>query len=293
MSGSHPAHHADFDVVPLDETHLAEVLRVLGDAFGPGFDTNWFGWKHRDGPWGPSLGWVGLDSVGILGVRLLLPWRFRGGESSFLAFRPCDTVTVPRARSRGVFRVLTEHAIRELEGRCDLFFNTPNESSRPGYLKMGFTEWTVVRQYLGLVSPQQSRLAETAGRDLDPGQAVRTDPGPGFFQWRYLRCPRYEYRAFSLESGSNPTGIVYRVRKGSRGHVIVVAELWGQAAERKALIRAVAALERIRLVWVSSQDRDVVRVVVRRGGTLVTHRPAGTRHLPRPAFSVGDIEDVI
>lgn len=295
MSATDAASAAEggFDIVPLSEEHLPGVLRALGDAFGPGFDQNWFQWKHRQGPWGVSPGWVGVDDQGVIGVRLFLPWRFRYGEAEYLALRPCDTVTTPRARGRGVFRALTDHALGRLEGQCDLFFNTPNQSSRPGYFRLGFKEWAVVRQHVGVVSSRPARLTEMTERGDDSEPGMSTDRGLGYLEWRYRSCPRHNYRLVSLEAASGPNGIVYRPRRGRWGRVLVVSELWGAKVERKALIAAATATEGTRLVWVAARDRDVLTIARKRGGTLVTHRPARETSLPVPTFSVGDIEDVI
>ena len=106
---------------------------------------------------------------GLIGVRLFLPWRFRQGQSVYRALRPCDTVTVPRARGMGVFRSLTETAMNAVGDDIDFYFNTPNRQSRPGYLKMGYVQWTSVVQHAGVVISRRARLGsprlETASSD--------------------------------------------------------------------------------------------------------------------------------
>ena len=139
---------------------LPDVLEALTEAFGDGFDPSWFHWKHETSPWGRSEAWVARDDRGLLGVRIMLPWQFRSEAGTLRAYRPCDTVTVPRARGRGVFSRLTREAIANLEGNGVFIFNTPNEQSKPGYLKMGFVEWARVRQRLGIVRPKKSKLGD-------------------------------------------------------------------------------------------------------------------------------------
>ena len=46
-------------------------------------------------------------------------------------------------QGRGIFSMLTRRALEDLRHEADLVFNTPNEKSLPGYLKMG---WQVVGQ---------------------------------------------------------------------------------------------------------------------------------------------------
>src|SRR5690606_26010522 len=60
------------------------------------------------------------------------------------AVRAVDTATDPEYRGRGLFRLLTLGAVADLTREGDAFvFNTPNDSSRPGYLSMG---WSPVRR---------------------------------------------------------------------------------------------------------------------------------------------------
>jgi hypothetical protein len=77
----------------------------------------------------------------IIGFRALMRWRYRVGDRTIEAVRPVDTVTHPDERGRGVFSHLTRTALEALKGEVDLVFNTPNQNSLPGYLKMG---WQVV-----------------------------------------------------------------------------------------------------------------------------------------------------
>ena len=78
------------------------------------------------------------------GFRTLMRWEFLDGERVVRAVRAVDTATHPDYQGRSIFTRLTLHALDELvaEG-VEFVFNTPNEQSRPGYLKMG---WQVVGQ---------------------------------------------------------------------------------------------------------------------------------------------------
>ena len=52
-----------------------------------------------------------------------------------------DTATHPDFQGKGIFTTLTLGAIPDLrDDGVDLVFNTPNDKSRPGYLKMGWSE---------------------------------------------------------------------------------------------------------------------------------------------------------
>ena len=105
------------------------------------FDHALFRWKHETNPFGRSLIMVAETSSGIVAARPFMRWRFRRGEATLTAARAVDTATRPEARGLGLFRELTMSGLEVLRGETvDVIFNTPNDKSRPGYLKMGWEE---------------------------------------------------------------------------------------------------------------------------------------------------------
>lgn len=281
-----------FDIEAMSSHRLHEILPVLSAAFGPGFDRDWLRWKHQAGPWGESPVWVAQDDSGIIGVRIFLPWRFTLDGRVLRAFRPCDTVTVERARGKGVFRSLTLTAMGEIGDRVDLYFNTPNPSSRPGYLKMGFMEWAQVDQHIGITRPQSSHLSEAIAPSI-PQSGLMTQMSDEFLQWRYEKCPRLDYRLSGLSQSESPNGIVWRVRMTRGLRLLVVSELWGSKSEKMALIRAAAQRAKTPLVWIRSNDADLVSLSTRRTATVVTRKDVTVSNLDPPNLSVGDLEDML
>lgn len=285
----------DFAIEPLSDRHIPEVLLALAEAHGPGFDDVWFDWKHRRNPLGPSPGWVAVDNRGVIGVRLFLPWRFTDGDLTVSALRPCDTVTRGRARRRGVFAALTTFALDSVAASTDLIFNTPNKSSLPGYLKMGFTPWTSVRQYMGagfgssaLLDLGASVLPERIGR-----AGFATDVDRGFLEWRYERIPGVGYEAAALRNSRSPAGVVYRVREWRRNRLLVISESWGEVRELRTLLGSVARHEDTRLTRVTEAGRSALLVRLSGTPTQVTHKILSGRQYPPPLLSLGDIEDVL
>ena len=283
-----------FEIRPLVDGDLDAVLAALTDAFGDGFDAQWFQWKHRSGPWGPSRGWVAHDDGGLAGVRLFLPWRFTSGSRSYRALRPCDTVTVGRARGQGVFRKLTETAIAEVGNDIDFFYNTPNEESRGGYFKMGFVQWTTVGQRIGVIRPRGASLRSPwLNRWSYSHRRMVTAMSDEFLAWRYERCPRHEYTLLGLANSATPNGVVSRLRHWRGLRLLVVAELWGSQIDCTALVRAAAHRSSTSLVWFADIHRRSIPVSFRRPGTLVTRYDVGAEP-PLPAsFSLGDLEAVL
>lgn len=281
-----------FGIRPMEAGDVRPVLLALTNAFGQGFDREWFDWKHRDGPWGPSLGWIAQDDAGLVGVRLFLRWRLQDGEHNYNALRPCDTVTVPRARGRGVFRALTEHAISSLDENADLLFNTPNANSKPGYLKMGFVEWGTVRQRVFLVLPRRVGLTDSPVLPAHQGAGVRTMLEQVFLSWRYERCPSRDYRWFGLDDDES-NGIVCRLRTWRRLNLMVVTELWGQSEARSLLVQGAAHELGARLAWLAEPCPGVGPFSVSRPGTSVTRYDVRGRQPGALALSLGDVEDVL
>lgn len=223
---------------------LALCRRSLGwhpDAHDEAF----FIWKHDDNAFGGSPSWVAETPDGaIIGLRVFLRWRFRGQSGKLLsAVRAVDTATHPDWRGKGVFSTLTRGALPDLahEG-VDFVFNTPNDKSMPGYLKMG---WSKVGRVPIVARPRSVRSLGRLGRartaadlwsePVDTGEPatetfrdhgsveallagarrpgkLTTDRSPAFFSWRY-RFPPLHYRAFPL-GDSLPDGvIVFRIRR--------------------------------------------------------------------------------
>lgn len=134
---------------------LDEVIEVCGQALGwsdAGNDEAFFRWKHLDNPFGPSLIWVAEDLEGgdapaqggsaIVGVRTMMRWMLRRpGGPRVAMVRAVDTATLPSYQGRGIFSRLTVGAVEALTADgVAAVFNTPNDKSRPGYLKMGWHE---------------------------------------------------------------------------------------------------------------------------------------------------------
>lgn len=282
---------AGYAIRPMENEDVDAVLQILTEAFGSGFDHQWFQWKHRDGPWGPSLGWVADAGSGLLGVRLFLPWRLRERDRVYRALRPCDTVTAPEARGRGVFRSLTEHAIGSLDDDVDFLFNTPNANSRPGYLKMGFAEWGELRQRVSFVLPRRTVLTD-APKPVSEESGVRTDTDGRFLAWRYRECPGWEYSTFGLES-EDANGIVGRVRTWHGMRLMVVSELWGEARQRAALVRGAAHELGARVAWYGEPFPGVGFPSLRRPSTTVTRYDIRAADPGLQALSLGDVEDVL
>lgn len=135
------------EVRPFTPPDTAAVVALLASSLGwerrdDDRYAEFFSWKHHQNPFGRSVAWVAVDGEEIVGFRTFMRWEFIRDGEPVGAVRAVDTATRPDYRGRGVFTRLTTTAVEELRSAGVAFvFNTPNDKSRPGYLKMG---WEVV-----------------------------------------------------------------------------------------------------------------------------------------------------
>ena len=239
-----------------DQGAVTDLLRIsLGKEDDPHYES-FLDWKHRQNPFGVSPAWVALDGARVVGYRTLLRWRFISADGRPVsAVRAVDSATDPEYRGRGLFRLLTLGAVADLTREGDAFvFNTPNDSSRPGYLSMG---WSQVRRLPVGVLPSgpgslarmlRSRTAsllwsEDSEVGLDaraamahdrvcegllahaPQTGLRTARTPEYLRWRTSFEP-LRYRVLLRDPGDpSAGGVIFRVRRRGAGLEAVIAEL--------------------------------------------------------------------
>ncbi|HWR97731.1 MAG TPA: GNAT family N-acetyltransferase [Candidatus Methanoperedens sp.] len=160
---------------PGDESVILPLLQAtLGETAVAPRSQRFWSWKHLDNPFGPSFGLFAWDeqSRRALALRILMRWRFRDGAGGRCdAVRAVDTATAPECRRLGLFTSLTTQAVGELaRGGTRFIFNTPNASSLPGYLKMGWQVVAVWPLHVQVVRPL--RLAAGLARTQSRGSAA-------------------------------------------------------------------------------------------------------------------------
>ncbi len=299
-----------FEIVPITEIPLDEVLAVLDQTFGPGHDESWFKWKHIDNPFGQSLGWVAIGEDGVLGVRLFMRWQLQLAGQKVEAVRPVDTATTASARGKGIFRELTQFAVRSVlnDHQIDLIFNTPNENSRPGYARMGWTILSPIAHGVRPVLPGGTAGIDTTDTVFEAFNQFVPEPGrlttyrsPQVMKWRYNNRYRVSYARACLRQSGEANGMVYRIVKRRGIRLLVVNELIGTPRERPLLVRSVArhegALAVMAATGVGALD-FIQGPKLKRGRTFLAVRPlrnleADVTNLKRWALSLGDLEGTI
>lgn len=240
---------------PDDEQAVLDLLATTMGGGPTGERTAaFFRWKHLANPFGRSLALVAEhDEDGIIGFRTFMRWRFLSDDKPVRAVRAVDTATHPRHQGRGVFKRLTLAALERASADTDLVFNTPNDQSRPGYLKMGWQPVAPVPVAVRVLRPLRFLLGIRNAGELDTrpveapsrlppadrllrqpqaldellrramagtGARLRTDLTVDYLRWRYGIASGLDYRTVAVW--------------GSSGKL--VGALFGRARRRGPLI---------------------------------------------------------
>jgi GNAT superfamily N-acetyltransferase len=286
----------------------AAVLDLLEASLGGGpagrRSPEFFRWKHLENPFGRSYMLLAEGDGRLVGFRSFMRWRFDLGGEPVRAVRAVDTATHPAYQGLGIFRLLTTQAIEDLHAEADLIFNTPNDKSLPGYLKMGWgtvAEVPIrvrVRRPISFVRNLRSRhdavtgVPDTAIAGEDPpadatwtGAAALGGTGDGFrlatvrnetyLRWRYWDVPLLNYRVIEEHSGRDLRGVVfYRTRMRGRLREAAVVELLVRPEDRACATRLLRAVV---------QEAHVDHVACSfPAGSVQAHAALRTGFLPSP-----------
>ncbi len=308
---------------PSDDPQVLELMRRTHGWRPEDPDEALFRWKHRDNPFGESPAWVALDGDQIVGYRTFLRWEFLDEKDRVVtAVRAVDTATVQEYQGRGIFRALTLQGVAELtlEG-VGIVFNTPNDQSRPGYLKMGWS--TVGRVPIGalpsgvgglrrmaraLVPAERWSEPTQAGMDARvlsadtalarallthaPARGFRTNRTPEYLAWRTSLEPLH-YRLLTAGSGAPERGgVIFRLRRrGGALEAAIVETLVPNRRTGLALMRGILRETAADYTVAVRSGGSAGLPPLPRQGPLLTSRPltatppkAGWRH------TLGDVE---
>jgi GNAT superfamily N-acetyltransferase len=195
-----------------DIPQILKVLKAsLGEISSKKTEDVWR-YKHIDNPFGESLVLVADEEGELIGVRAFMRWRWQKGEQVYYTYRAVDTATHPDHRGKGIFKKLTLKALEIGKERGYHFvFNTPNNQSKPGYLKMGWKEVDKLKIHLrpvNLLSFKKKKLSyEIANYEnsieellnsnffnrLKTNDRLFTPKDLVYINWRYINNPLQNY----------------------------------------------------------------------------------------------------
>lgn len=306
------------------------VLSLLGSSLGwlpDGLHRDFFRWKHQDNPFGRSPAWVAVAEGRVVGFRSFLRWEFQTRRGVVRAVRAVDTATHPDHRRRGIFRRLTLHALDDLRAEGVAFiFNTPNDQSRPGYLKMGWRQIGRVplrtrpagvaalsRMLRARVPAERWSVPTGAGRPAsgvlqDEEQlrgllasqpaptALRTRRSPAYLSWRFGFGP-LGYRALLAGDDPGEGMALFRLRRRGSAVEATVLEMLVPTGDRAASRRLFSRLLRetgADYAVATAPDCRAARFLPLPGvGPVLTARVVTARSVPRRSvwnLSLGDVE---
>lgn len=167
-----------------DDAILELMRRALGESDTKKRSLAFWRWKHFDNPFGASFLRVACNERDeIVGLRAFMQWGLWMGERAIRAVRAVDTSTHPDYQRLGIFSNLTKEVVEDSRrNNVDIIFNTPNDASGAGYLKMGWHTLGTVEPLILVLKPHRFLLG-MAGSTLGIGKG-----GPGESH-KYFRRP--------------------------------------------------------------------------------------------------------
>lgn len=319
------------EIRPYQSGDEPAVLALLQASLGwvPDDDyRRFFRWKHSENPFGVSPAWVATVGDTLAGFRVLLRWEFTYAGAPVRAVRAVDTATHPEFQGRGIFSKLTRHALAEIEDDgVGFVFNTPNEQSRPGYLKMG---WQIVERVpiaLRVTSPaalaRTARARVAAEKWSQPATAglaapevladralvaklLASQPAPGglsthrtpeFLAWRY-GFDSLHYRAIPATPSLEDGFAIVRMRRRGRALEATVADVLVAGGRDDLAAAALRRAARVTgadyaLAAARTRPRGSHYVPLPRQGPTLVWRAAARKEAPPAAawrLTLGDIE---
>jgi len=292
-----------------DIPRIVELLRLsLGDA-GTQKSESFWRWKHTDNPFGPSPVLLAEADGQLVGVRAFMRWNWIWHGREYQTYRPVDTATHPDFQRQGIFRKLTLDLVDQTrESGGHFLFNTPNDQSRPGYLKMGWQERgkLPLRVRAGKVRKAQKEIPPDWAADFSAGEAIRrfrefppgdsrmhTPLSPEYLHWRYVQCPVRTYGAIAKEDFL----LLFTLRQSRPALELRILERFGGSRWRtwRTLRQLIKTFRPFWLTAAPSAAPLPGFLPALRTGPHVTVRPLNLETADLPAFpdwhySLGDME---
>lgn len=149
-------------------------------------DRDWFAWKYESNPFVDHLPIVVAVRDGrLVGARPFFALAMAVGGDRVVTLQPADTMVLPAHRGNGLFTRMTAWALERYRDRAPvLFFNFPNDQSRPGYEKLG---WELVGVETRFYRVEDSRRVLQARNGAKRGGILGRMSGPVVRAYNRLR----------------------------------------------------------------------------------------------------------
>jgi GNAT superfamily N-acetyltransferase len=274
---------------------IPEIVDLLRTSLSEKHTKESFKWKHIDNPFGKSLGFLALDKNKIIGVRMFMKWDFSNEGEIIHALRPVDTVTHPDYRNKGIFKKLTLDGLEKYKNNYDLIFNTPNQNSYPGNLKMGWKEYPIKINFkFALILPlftksHTGNSPENSNKNKIINSYYTTSKSLDYLQWRYLSD---DYKSSEFINGEYSVKIIYTIQKLKGVKIIIIEELIGSEPYFKNAIRNLCSELKIYLIYYLDNHymKSNFILSLNRKEDVILFRDDKMKNINKIIFSIGDIE---
>ncbi len=232
---------------------IVELLKLsLGESLMPKSEAFWR-WKHIDNPFGRSPVLLAFENNELIGVRAFMRWEWKCGDKIYKAVRAVDTVTHPSHQGKGIFKRLTLELAEQCKSEgVDFIFNTPNKSSQPGYLKMGWRSIgrMPIQLKLQLIKNSDQKKVSDKWDDIDHNPIWKLDFSahhlitritPEYLLWRYRDNPVVKYELLSMEE-VNPFILLYREKKIKGITEVRIADIICENKNRAHAIKSLSSV---------------------------------------------------
>ncbi|PWA04021.1 GNAT family N-acetyltransferase [Flavobacterium psychrotolerans] len=201
-----------------DTPAIVDLLKLsLGEGLVKKSTVVW-NFKHLKNPFGASHVLLAIENETFVGVRAFMKWNWQIGNKVWIAYRAVDTSTHPEYQGKGIFKKLTLQALEDVQKDKETFiFNTPNDKSRPGYLKMGWVEVDAIpialvptigyffqsvfskkKVIMNPIEPERlEELCVVHNRILAEKNVLFTPKSAEYLKWRFEQNPMQEYVVIS------------------------------------------------------------------------------------------------
>lgn len=103
-----------------------------------------FDWQYVNNPAGPIRGFGAFLDKKLVAIYVVSPVRFQVGNEIVFGAQSMDTLTLPCAQKKGLFKKLAVQTYEDLiqEGRVKFTYGFPNQNSKHGFVK--YLNWTLL-----------------------------------------------------------------------------------------------------------------------------------------------------
>lgn len=273
---------------------ISRVIKLLQKSLGESLlkkTTEIWNFKHVSNPFGESYVLLAEEEQTLVGVRAFMQWRWQMKDTIWVAYRAVDTATHPEHQGKGIFKRLTLQALEDVQRLNESFvFNTPNEKSKPGYLKMGWKEVGKIKvsliptflyfpyiffklktEWNTICLKELENICEIHNEKLKAKGVLFTPKSAEYLKWRYEENPMQNYQVIT----SSEWYVAMYVKKHRFFNELRVVEVIGDLKKHKKEIQKAIfqkALKNKSLI-ISSSKKNLFRMSIYGGyGPMLTFK---------------------